>query len=155
MKPDSHTEKRLLTVTPRLREVTLDAIQGADRHIRVTCGIRTPEEQRILVRTGKSRTLKSKHLPQAPDQLSHAVDLVLLEHGEPDWSMSAFIFCATRMKISALKYGANVYWGAIWDKPLVSTGNDLEAEVSTYWDRFVARHNRKPFIDAPHFQLGV
>jgi peptidoglycan L-alanyl-D-glutamate endopeptidase CwlK len=43
--------------------------------IRVVYTLRTPEEQADALRRGTSRTLKSKHLPQPPDGLSHAIDL--------------------------------------------------------------------------------
>jgi hypothetical protein len=59
-------------VTPRLREVYEIAIQWWD--ITIIDGIRTYAEQIVNIRNKASRTMKSRHLPQSPDNLSNAVD---------------------------------------------------------------------------------
>jgi hypothetical protein len=62
----------LAGVTPRLRSVFHEAIKIVD--LTIIDGKRTIEEQRKNVQRGVSKTMASKHLPQEPDMLAHAVD---------------------------------------------------------------------------------
>lgn len=122
---------------------------------RVTCGLRTIEEQRVLVRLGKSRTLKSRHLPQK-DGLSHAFDVVTIdEHMEADWSDLAFYRIAELMRDAARECAVDVVWGGIWDKPLRKVEGPIETAYLNYVMHFRAANGRSPFKDFPHFQLGV
>lgn len=67
------SREKLNTVHPDLRAI----FELANKHWAHTIvyGARTPAEQKILVETGFSKTLNSKHLIQ-PDGFAHAVDAV-------------------------------------------------------------------------------
>lgn len=81
--------------------------------IRVTCGRRTSEEQEELVRLGKSKTLKSKHLTGS------AVDLAILS---PDrlasyWDISRYRGLNIEMQTAAKHFGYEpgvLVWGGSW-----------------------------------------
>ena len=69
------SKTNLKGVHPDLVAVVERAIQLTSQDFQVTDGIRTIEEQRIYVKKGTSKTMKSLHLPQK-DGHGHAVDLV-------------------------------------------------------------------------------
>jgi len=52
--------------------------------IKITCLYRTPEQQRYLVKSGKSKTLDSYHLSGL------AVDIAIIKDGKAVWSKEAF-----------------------------------------------------------------
>lgn len=62
-------------LTEPLREIMEEAIKVAD--IQLMGGIRTVAQQLINFRNGASKTMDSLHLPQPPDNLSHAIDAVV------------------------------------------------------------------------------
>lgn len=90
----------------------------------VTCGTRTLEEQKILVKNGKSTTLRSRHIP-AKNGFGHAVDLAVVIDGKLNWDMKDYAKMAKYVKAAAKAEKVPVEWGGDW------TG----------------------FVDGPHFQL--
>lgn len=86
---------------------------GARFHI--TCGIRTVEEQTRLVKAGKSRTMKSRHLT------GHAVDFVVAEPGGGvSYDQADMAACAAIFKQAAKDLGIAIEWGGDW-KSFVDT----------------------------------
>lgn len=153
----SHTlepisEKRLLRVRPDLAQVIRGAQAVLPYQLRVTCGARTPEEQRVLYDLGKTRTMQSRHFIQA-DGFSHAVDVAAMFKGEPDWASENFFTIAEAFRTAANQCAVRVTWGGIWHPPL----NDIHGPLTEYRKQYVAmftkEHGRKPFFDGPHFQL--
>lgn len=115
-------------------------------------GLRTLEQQREYVRVGVSRTLNSKHLPQA-DGLGHAVDLVPYVGGKLRWEWPLIYPIAAAMWEASEHYGVELVWGGCWDRPLEHLEpQDLEAEVAAYVDRRRTA-GRSAFTDGPHFEL--
>ncbi len=86
---------------------------GARFHI--TCGLRTEEQQRALVKAGKSRTMKSRHLT------GHAVDFVVAEPGGGvSYDYADMAECAAIFKRAASELGIAIEWGGDW-KSFVDT----------------------------------
>lgn len=86
---------------------------GARFHI--TCGLRTVEEQTRLVKAGKSRTMKSRHLT------GHAVDFVVAEPGGGvSYDHGDMAACAAIFKRAASELGIAIEWGGDW-KSFVDT----------------------------------
>jgi len=80
---------------------------GARFH--VTEGMRTPERQAALVKAGKSRTLKSRHLT------GHAVDFVALTHdGAVTYAADPMRQVADAFKVAARELGHPIEWGGDW-----------------------------------------
>ena len=80
---------------------------GARFHI--TCGRRTVEEQRVLVDTGKSQTMKSRHLT------GHAVDFVVAEPGGGiSYDHHDMAECAAIFKRAAAELRVPLEWGGDW-----------------------------------------
>lgn len=86
---------------------------GARFHI--TCGLRTEDEQKRLVKAGKSRTMKSRHLT------GHAVDYVVAEPGGGvSYEHGDMKECAEIFKRAATELGVKIEWGGDW-KSFVDT----------------------------------
>lgn len=103
------SEKNLMGVHEALVSVVRYAISVTEIDFQVIEGIRDMERQRQLVRDGKSRTLRSRHLT------GHAVDIVPYVNNIIPWhDWSAFEQVACAMKIAALKLSIPVEWGGDW-----------------------------------------
>lgn len=80
---------------------------GARFH--VTEGVRTAERQAALVRSGKSRTLKSRHIT------GHAVDFVALTaDGAVTYAAEPMRAVADAFKAAARELGHPIEWGGDW-----------------------------------------
>ena len=66
---------RLEGVHPAMADTVKMAIKRTKIDFGVTCCLRTVDEQKRVVASGRSQTMNSKHIPKA-DGMSHAVDLV-------------------------------------------------------------------------------
>ena len=115
--------KCLEGVHPDIAAVVLRADElGARMHI--TCGLRTVEEQTRLVKAGKSRTMKSRHLT------GHAVDFVVAEPGGGvSYDHDDMAACAAIFKQAAEELGIPIEWGGDW-KSFVDTPHiELDRKV--------------------------
>lgn len=115
--------KCLEGVHPDLVKVVKRADElGARFH--VTCGLRTEDQQRALVKAGKSRTMKSRHLT------GHAVDFVVAEPGGGvSYEHGDMADCAKVFKQAAKELGIAIEWGGDW-KSFVDTPHiELDRKV--------------------------
>jgi len=96
----------------------------------IVYGIRTMEAQKKLVAAGLSKTLNSKHLPDA-EGWSHAIDIAPYPI---DWEdEKRFYYFAGLFMATARSLGITVRWGGDWDRD-----NDLDDQT---------------FMDLIHFEL--
>ena len=139
---------RLEGVDDRLVAVVKYAIAITKVDFGVTCGLRTIEEQRQLVAKGASQTMRSKHIE------GHAVDLVAYIGSRVSWELSVYDDIADAMKEGAQQVGLPIRWGAAWNIPdLREWQTTSEAAMNHYIDARRAE-GRRPFIDAPHFEIN-
>ena len=113
-------------------------------------GIRTLAEQREYLRRGVSRTMNSKHLPQA-DGYGHAVDLVPYIMGRFRWEWEPIYVIAAVVRSVAESRNVRIRWGGFWDE-LTGTTEDPKVLVRQYVDQ-CRKEGRKAFIDGPHYEL--
>ena len=132
--PNTRDLERLKGVDTLLAAVTLRVIELHPVECRVSEGLRTKERQRELVAAGKSRTLDSKHLT------GHAVDLVVMPGGKPDWSPRAYTELARTFAQVAMEFGLPVRWGGSWRWISGPNCHDYP---------FLAAK----FFDGPHFEI--
>lgn len=121
------SEKNLRGVHPDLvRVVRRCAADWRDKTLTfiVTCGVRTLEEQKVLVKKGASKTMRSRHIP-AKNGFSHAVDLAAAINGQVRWDWPLYVKLAIAMKQAARNEGVPIEAGLDW----------------------------KTFRDGPHYQL--
>ena len=114
----------------------------------VICGIRTMEEQRILVEKGASQTMRSKHLE------GKAVDLMAYIGSRGSWELNLYDDIADAMKQAAIETGAVLCWGAAWHVPDIRQyDGTMEDAMNGYVDLSRSR-GKRPFLDCPHFQVA-
>lgn len=103
-------QEKLKGVHPLLIAVINEASKDID--FRITCGLRTVQEQRVLFSKGYSKTMKSKHLKQ-DDGYAHAFDFVPLPFTSWD-DIRPFYKVADVLKRAAVKLGIQIEWGGDW-----------------------------------------
>ncbi len=139
---------RLSGVDDRLVEVVKAAIQETEVDFGVIQGLRTLEEQKKLFESGASQTMKSKHL----DGL--AVDLMAYVGGRGSWELNVYDEIADAMKWAADDIGVPIRWGAAWHiADIREWDGTMEDAMNDYIDTRRAE-GRRPFIDAPHFEIN-
>lgn len=90
----------------------------------ITCGPRTLEEQKLLVRKGASKTMRSRHLV-AKNGYAHAFDVAAMLDGKLRWDWPLYVKIAAAMKAAAKAENVPIEAGLDW----------------------------KTFKDGPHYQL--
>lgn len=146
------SRNQLAGVQPRLVSVVELAITLTPQDFSVLDGLRTLDEQRALVRSGASRTMNSRHLPQ-PDGYGHAVDLVPWVNGKPRWEWPLIFPIALAVQRAAETLGVSLVWGAVWDRRLEDLGTTTIALQGSI-DGYKLRHPGPDFLDGPHYQLA-
>lgn len=102
------SEKALRGVHPALVRVIRKAAQMSTIDFRIMEGLRSLAQQKINVKKGVSKTLKSKHLT------GHAVDVIPLVNGKPTWAWPVYYKLAPVIKKAAASEGVTVTWGGDW-----------------------------------------
>lgn len=109
-----HLSKRSLSrldgVHPHLVTVVQRAIEITEIDFGVSEGLRTEKRQRLLVASGASTTMNSRHLT------GHAVDLVAYIGSRIAWDWPLYYKIAEAMKHSADELNISIEWGGDWKK---------------------------------------
>ncbi len=92
-----------------LTKIMVEAITTSPIDFGVSCGLRTKDEQRELVREGKSTTMNSRHLT------GHAVDIYAYIDGAANWEMPNYKTIADHVKSIARKNDVALEWGGDWE----------------------------------------
>ena len=138
---------RLEGVDGRLKAVVKSAIGATKTDFGVICGLRTIEEQRVLVAKGASKTMKSKHIG------GNAVDLMAYVGSRGSWELNLYDDLADAMKEAAIVLGISVRWGAAWHiNDIRKWDGTMEEAMNAYVD-LRRSQGKRPFIDGPHFEL--
>jgi peptidoglycan L-alanyl-D-glutamate endopeptidase CwlK len=114
----------LLECEDDLMNVACLALKYSPYDFGITCGLRTIEEQKELVKNGKSQAMKSRHLPNDKG-LSEALDIVVYVNGGAVWGIRYYRKVAQAFFRAAIELGVQIEWGGLWET----------------------------FVDGPHFQL--
>ena len=139
--------KELQGVKCDLQAVVQRAIQLTTQDFSVHDGLRSLAEQKALVRSGASKTMRSKHLR------GDAVDLVPYINGKLRWEWDTIYPIAEAVREAANELGVNLVWGGAWDRVFTDLVDDAEDVVVDYTNRRRAA-GKRAFIDGPHFQLA-
>lgn len=110
----------LLKVVRRMQRLNKDSSFGAI----ITCTVRTLAEQKLLVKKGASKTLRSRHIP-GKDGYAKAVDFAVTLDGKVRWDWPLYHRLSKLMKEAARLEKIPLTWGGDW----------------------------KSFKDGPHFEL--
>ena len=140
--------ERLDGVNDKLVDVVTRAIEISTIDFGVSEGLRTIEKQREYVAAGKSQTMESKHLT------GQAVDLMAYVAGQVSWELNVYDNIADAMKQAAIELDVAVKWGAAWTVPDIRKWDGtMEEAMNSYIDQR-RKEGKRPFIDAPHFELS-
>ena len=152
-KLSSRSLGKLEGVNELLVDTVKRAIEVSKVDFGVIYGVRSLEEQEKLYNSGRSQTMRSKHLIQE-DGTSHAVDLMAYDGSNPSWDIVMYDDIADAMKAAAKETGAKIRWGAAWNiDNIVDWERPMQDAMNNYID--VRRNQgRRPFIDGPHFELN-
>jgi len=138
---------RLEGVNDDLVTVVKYAIGVTKQDFSVICGLRTIEEQKALVAKGASQTMRSKHID------GNAVDLMAYCNGGGRWELNLYDEIADAMKEAAEASGVKLRWGAAWTiDNIAAWDGTAENAMNSYIDTRRSQ-GRRPFIDAPHFEV--
>ena len=139
---------RLDGVNNKLHSVVTTAITLTNCDFGVTCGLRTEKEQEDLVARGASKTMKSKHLT------GDAVDVVAYIGGSRiSWELNLYDDIADAFKEASVREGVGIRWGASWHIPDLRDWEGTAEEAMMAYIDLRRSQGRRPFIDAPHFEL--
>ena len=146
-KLSSRSMKKLKGVDEDLVAVVKDAIGITKVDFGVTFGLRTLEEQKKLYESGRSQTMKSKHLE------GRAVDLVAYFGSDISWELNVYDDICDAMAEAARKNDVAIKWGAAWSEgDIREYAGTAEDAMNAYVD-LRSSEGRRPFIDAPHFEM--
>ena len=143
---------RLEGVHPDMTAVVERAIQLTKVDFGVTQGVRTLEEQKANVAAGRSQTMRSKHLLQ-DDGFSHAVDVVAYVGPDVSWELNLYDDICDAFKEAAKEVGCSIKWGAAWSEGDIRTYQGTSEDAMMAYVDLRRSQGRRPFIDAPHFEL--
>ena len=143
----SRSLKKLNGVDDNLVEVVKLAIGYTEVDFGVTYGMRTLKEQQKLYDSGRSQTMKSKHLD------GRAVDLVAYFGKKVSWELNVYDEICDAMSEAAEQVGIPIKWGAAWSEgDIRDYSGSAEDAMNAYID-LRRSQGRRPFIDAPHFEM--
>ncbi len=108
MKLTQASHARLKGVHPDLIKVVMRATKITGQDFQITEGRRSLARQRVLVRKGASKTMRSRHLT------GHAIDVVAMVGGRVSWEWPLYHRIADAMKRAAREVGISVEWGGDW-----------------------------------------
>jgi peptidoglycan L-alanyl-D-glutamate endopeptidase CwlK len=143
---------RLEGVHPHMTAVVERAIQLTGVDFGVTQGVRTLDEQKANVAAGRSQTMASKHLLQ-DDGFSHAVDVVAYVGSDISWELNVYDDICDAFKEAAKEVGCSIKWGAAWSEGDIRTYKGSSEDAMMAYVDLRRSQGRRPFIDAPHFEL--
>lgn len=153
-KLSNRSKGKLEGVHPDMVAVVERAIELTKVDFGVTYGVRELEEQKRLVASGRSQTMKSKHLIQ-DSGYSHAVDVVAYDGSDVIWEINVYDDICDAFKQAAEEKGVSIKWGAAWSEgDIRSYSGTAEDAMNAYVD-LRRSQGRRPFIDGPHFELIV
>jgi peptidoglycan L-alanyl-D-glutamate endopeptidase CwlK len=147
-KLSKRSHDRLFGVDARLVAVVNTAIMITKVDFGVVEGLRTIETQRAYFNAGKSQTMESKHLD------GRAVDLVAFVNGAVSWELNLYDDIAEAMRIGALEHDLPLRWGAAWNIADIRKWTGSMESAMTYYIDERRRMNRRPFVDAPHWEIS-
>lgn len=131
----ARSKVRLLGVRPDLILVVSRGLLYSSIDFAITEGLRGLERQKMLLETGKSRTLRSSHLRQ-PDGFAHAIDVMAVGDLDRDGDIDA--------------QDKNITWNREWYGSISDAMYKAarELDISIRWGGAF-----KSFYDGPHFEL--
>jgi peptidoglycan L-alanyl-D-glutamate endopeptidase CwlK len=142
------SRNNLIGVNPELVAVVERAIELTKVDFAVTEGLRSAARQRELFEKGASQIAEGgKHVA------GEAVDVVAFLGSRISWELNLYDDIADAMKQAAIEEAVGLRWGAAWNIPDIRAWRGTMEEAMNYYVDERRRAGRRPFIDAPHFEM--
>lgn len=141
------SKDNLRGVNPKLVAVVEHAILLTEMDFAVIEGVRTMMRQAELVKAGASQTMASKHVE------GKAVDLMAYLNGRASWELSLYDEIATAVRQAAIEKDVAIRWGAAWNIPDIRNWRGTMEEAMNFYVDARRKEGKRPFIDAPHFEM--
>lgn len=139
---------KLQGVDERLIAVVRRAIEITTVDFGVVDGVRTPKQQMEYFKKGVSQiSVGGKHVE------GKAVDLMAYVGARGSWELNLYDNIADAMKQAAIENNVAVRWGAAWNVGDIRMWRGTMEEAMNYYIDTRRKQNKRPFIDAPHFEL--
>ena len=139
---------KLQGVDERLIAVVRRAIEITTVDFGVVDGVRTPKQQMEYFKKGMSQiSVGGKHVE------GKAVDLMAYVGARGSWELNLYDNIADAMKQAAIENNVAVRWGAAWNVGDIRMWRGTMEEAMNYYIDTRRKQNKRPFIDAPHFEL--
>ena len=139
--------RKLEGVEKDLVNVVLEAIKLTKVDFGVTYGLRTLEQQKELYESGRSQTMKSKHLD------GRAVDVVAYFGSNISWELNVYDDICDAFAEAARRVSIPVKWGAAWSEGDIRMYQGTAEDAMNNYIDLRRSQGRRPFIDAPHFEM--
>ena len=139
--------RKLEGVEKDLVNVVLEAIKLTKVDFGVTYGLRSLEEQQKLFDSGRSQTMKSKHLD------GRAVDVVAYFGSDISWELNVYDDICDAFAEAARRISIPVKWGAAWSEGDIRMYQGTAEDAMNNYIDLRRSQGRRPFIDAPHFEM--
>lgn len=135
-------------IDPRLIEVVKAAIQTTHVDFGVIEGLRSVERQRELVAKGASQTMASKHIEGL------AVDLAAYIGDRLSWEITLYDDIADAVVMAAIDLDVPIRWGAAWHIADIREWDGSMQDATDDYVKLRRSQGKRPFIDAPHFEIN-
>jgi len=147
---------KLEGVHPDLVKIFKKAIGYSAIDFGISEGVRSKSRQALLVKSGASTTMNSKHIIQESTGFSHAVDMYTIVDGRACWELDTYALAGEAIVKSAKELGINnLSWGACWHIKDVAGCNMVCSDMIQDYISTRSKQGRKVFMDAPHWQLNL
>jgi len=111
--------RNLQHVHPDLKKVFIGAILISEVDFGVSYPVRTFEKQKLMIDTGASKTMNSRHILRLQDTLGvHAGDVFAWVDNRVSWEFGYYQKIAKAMFRTSIKEGVQIEWGGHWVSPL-------------------------------------
>lgn len=135
-------------VDERLVRVVQRAIEITTVDFGVVEGVRSQERQIELYEKGASQIREGgKHVE------GKAVDLMAYIGSRGSWELNLYDNIADAVKQAAIEANVAVRWGAAWNIDDIRLWRGTMEEAMNFYIDTRRKQNKRPFIDAPHFEL--
>jgi peptidoglycan LD-endopeptidase CwlK len=139
---------KLIGVDERMVRVVKAAIALSKVDFAVVDGLRTPEKQLEYFNKGAS------HIKVGGTHVQGlAVDLMAFVGSRGSWELNLYDEIADAMKQAAIDVGVGVRWGAAWNVPDIRKWTGTMEQAMNFYIDERRKNGKRPFIDAPHFEL--
>ena len=139
---------KLQGVDERLVKIVRRAIQITTVDFGVVDGVRTPEQQMEYFKNGVSQiAVGGKHVE------GKAVDLMAYIGDRGSWELNLYDNIADAMKQAAIEQNVAIRWGAAWNVDDIRLWRGTMEEAMNFYIDTRRKQGKRPFIDAPHFEL--